>query len=271
MHPKTTLTVAMIVKNEAHQLEACLESVKDWVDEIVIMDCGSDDGTREIALQFTPRYYSSPHWKGFGLQRRLAQEYVTSDYVFWLDADERVPPTLRRSIANVLSAPPGNTVYAVSRLSWAFGAFIRHGGWYPDHVVRLYPAAVTRYDKALVHEKVEIKKGQVVTLLDGDLHHYTYHTISQFLEKSIHYTSAWAEQKKKCGKKAGLGKGLRHGLARFIRMYVLKAGFMDGRQGLLLAVLAFYSTFLKYAQLWVSTATPPPAKATGRSESSPRA
>ncbi|MCG7496817.1 glycosyltransferase family 2 protein [Vibrio sp. Of7-15] len=255
--PKPTLAVALIVKNEAKNLKACLETVKDWVDEIVILDSGSHDETEQVARQYTNKFFVNEEWPGFGPQRRLAQSYVESDFVLWLDADERVTPELKQSIENTLLAPQENTAYTISRLSWVFGRYIRHCGWYPDRVVRLYPTKLTQYDDALVHEKVELSKEIAVKPLQGDAIHYTYNDLHHYLVKSAGYAKAWAEQREKRGKKSSISQGIVHALACFIKMYIIKAGFLDGKQGFLLSLLSAHSTFVKYADLWIKTSTEP--------------
>nr|WP_182288584.1 glycosyltransferase family 2 protein [Vibrio spartinae] len=253
-----TLAVALIVKNEAKHLEACLKTVQDWVDEIVILDSGSTDETAQVARQFTDKFFSNTDWPGFGPQRRLAQSYVESDYVLWLDADERITPELRRSIQDAVKTNQPNTIYQISRLSWVFGRFIRHCGWYPDKVLRLYPTRLTQYNDALVHEKVEVTSSMHVKTLSGDAIHYTYDNMHHYLVKSAGYAKAWAEQRQQRGKKSSLSQGLMHALGCFVKMYVIKAGFLDGKQGLLLSLLSAHSTFVKYADLWIRTNTVPP-------------
>lgn len=245
-----TLSVAMIVKNESQDLAQCLETVKDWVDEIVILDSGSSDNTKEIALSYGAKFYENTDWQGFGKQRRLAQQYVTGDYVLWLDADERVTQELRQAIQQAVSSDKKNAVYQIGRLSEVFGRQIRHSGWYPDYVVRLYRTEFAQYGDELVHEKVHYPKEAKVVKLKGDLLHFTYKDIHHYLVKSASYAKAWAEQKARAGKKATLFQGVTHGIGCFIKMYLLKAGFLDGKQGFLLAVLSAHSVFVKYADLW---------------------
>lgn len=253
-----TLAVALIVRNEAKHLKACLETVHDWVDEIVILDSGSTDNTEEIARQFTDKFYTNHEWPGFGPQRRLAQSYVVSDYVLWLDADERITPELKASIQQAVQQNKPDTVYQISRLSWVFGRFIRHCGWYPDRVLRLYPTKLTQYNDALVHEKVEVTSAMKVADLSGDAIHYTYDDIHHYLVKSAGYAKAWAEQREKRGKKSSISQGLLHAVGCFMKMYIIKAGFLDGKQGFLLSFLSAHSTFVKYADLWVRTNTSSP-------------
>ncbi len=248
-----TLSVAMIVKNEAQDLAQCLDSVKDWVDEIVILDSGSTDETEQIARRYGAKFYQHTDWQGFGKQRQLAQQYVTSDYVLWLDADERVSDELRRSIQQAVQQNQPNAVYQLPRLSEVFGRQIRHSGWYPDYVVRLYRTQFAKYGDELVHEKVHYPATAEVKKLNGDLYHYTYKDIHHYLVKSASYAKAWATQREAQGKTASLFDGVTHALGCFVKMYLLKAGFLDGKQGFLLAVLSAHSTFVKYADLWVRT------------------
>lgn len=255
---KPTLAVALIVKNEAKNLDACLKTVADWVDEIVILDSGSTDKTEQVARKYTEKFHVNKDWPGFGPQRRLAQEYVESDFVLWLDADERITDELKVSIQQAVEKNEPKTLYSICRLSWVFGRYIRHCGWYPDRVVRLYPTKLTQYDDSLVHEKVEISADMNVKELSGDAIHYTYNDLHHYLVKSAGYAQAWAEQREKRGKKSSILEGMLHAIACFLKMYVFKAGFLDGKQGFLLSVLSAHSTLVKYADLWIKTSTEKP-------------
>ncbi len=250
-----TLAVALIVKNEAQELPFCLNSVKDWVDEMIVLDSGSTDGTQAIAQSYGAKIYSNTHWPGFGKQRQLAQTYIKSDYVLWLDADERVTPELKAQIQAAVASDESHTLYQINRLSEVFGKKIHHSGWYPDYVTRLYRTKDTQYDDSLVHESVVVPAGFKLKKLDGHLLHYTYKTLHQYLNKSASYAQAWAEQRAAKGKKASLWDACSHAFARFFRMYILKRGFMDGKHGFLLAVLSAHSVFVKYAELWIKTST----------------
>lgn len=256
-----SITVALIVKNEAKNLAACLDTISNWVDEIVILDSGSTDNTKEIAAKYKAKFYSNNNWPGFGAQRQLAQSYVTTDFVLWLDADERITPILKTSIENVLTKPNiEDKLYSISRLSWVFGRYIKHCGWYPDKVVRLYPTKLTNYNDSLVHEKVIVPAHCSIENLQGDAIHYTYNDLNHYLVKSAGYAKAWAEQRALQGKTSSLLKGYLHAVGCFIKMYIIKAGFLDGKQGLLLSTLSAHSTFVKYADLWIKTQTEPPKK-----------
>ncbi|MGR6980662.1 glycosyltransferase family 2 protein [Testudinibacter sp. P27/CKL/0425] len=252
---KPTLAVALIVKNEAKHLAACLDTVKGWVDEIVILDSGSQDQTEAIARRYTDKFYQNLDWQGFGKQRQLAQQYVSSDYVLWLDADERITPELQAAIQQAVSAHQANTLYQIGRCSEVFGREICHSGWYPDWVTRLYRTSDTQYNDSLVHEKIIEPTGFQIEKLNGDLLHYTYENLHHYLTKSAFYAQAWAQQRQQAGKSASLLQGVSHAFSCFFKMYLLKAGFLDGKQGFLLAVLSAHSTFVKYADLWIRTNT----------------
>lgn len=245
------ISAVLIVKNEEANLPSCLEKLK-WADEIIVLDSGSSDNTRDTARRFTPHVYVEDNWQGYGVQRQRAQARASGDWIFMVDADEHVTPELAAEIQRVVKSNDQRNVYAVPRLSWCFGRFIRHSGWYPDYVVRLYPKAKAHYGNELVHEKLHYDAELWETRLRGDLLHYTYRDLEHYLVKSAQYASAWAEQRRLRGKRSSLTQGILHGLACFLKMYVIRFGFLDGKQGLLLALLSGHSTFAKYADLWVS-------------------
>lgn len=246
----TTVSVVLIVKNEAANLAACLDTVR-WADEIIVYDSGSSDDTVTIAHSYTDKVYIDNAWHGYGKQRQRAQGRASGDWIFMLDADERVSAELADSIRQAVAQDDRNSVYAVARLSWAFGRFIRHSGWYPDHVLRLYPRERAGYTDALVHERVDFPSTMHQRTLAGDLLHFTYRDLQHYLVKSAGYADAWASERYSRGARTNLAVAIGHGIACFIKMYLLRAGFRDGPQGLLLALLSAHSTFAKYADLWV--------------------
>lgn len=243
-----TLTLAMIVKNEAKHLAACLDSVADLVNEIIIVDSGSTDDTPTIAAQYGAKFYSHTDWQGFGKQRQIAQQYATGDYILWLDADERLTPELRQEIARVLRQDVGNIAYQINRLSYAFGEPMRYC-WYPDYVLRLYPRHLGQYGDAAVHESVALAHDVVVQKLSGDLLHYTYDDFGQYLNKMLSYSELWAQQHQH--KRVNLFAGCLKAIWAFIRFYIVKRGFLDGKVGLIIAVVSASYTFNKYASVWV--------------------
>lgn len=245
-----SLSVVLIVKDEAENLEKCLESAA-WADEIVVLDSGSSDETETIARRYTDKFFVASDWPGYGPQRQRAQSHATGDWILMLDADERITPELRAEIEKIVRDDYRDAVYAVPRLSWVFGRFIRHSGWYPDYVTRLYPRERASYGEERVHEKLHYSGELREEKLTGDLLHYTYRDLNHYLVKSAHYAEAWAQQRYEKGKKASLLQAFIHGVGCFVKMYLVRGGFLDGRQGLLLALLSAHSTFVKYADLWV--------------------
>lgn len=243
------ISVVLIVRNESRNIGACLETVR-WADEIVVLDSGSSDDTVALARRYTDKVHVDPDWQGYGIQRQRAQALATGDWVFMIDADERVTPELQAEIQAVIQKDERDTVYAVPRLSYCFGRYIRHSGWYPDYVVRLYPRDKAAYGSDLVHEKLHPVGGMQTARLTGDLLHYTYRDLEHYLVKSASYAKAWADDRHRKGKSASLPQGLLHGFACFMKMYVFRRGYLDGSQGFLLALLSAHSTFAKYADLW---------------------
>ncbi len=249
-----SLSAVLIVKNEEEGLAACLEKLR-WADEIIVLDSGSTDKTRDIARRFTSHVYVEDDWQGFGIQRQRAQARASGEWILMVDADEHVTDELQREIQQVVKENDQSIVYEVPRLPWCFGGFIRHSGWYPAYRVRLYPRQVAQFGKQRVHEDLEYSTEVEIKRLKGDLLHYTYRDLEHYLVKSAHYASEWAEQRAARGKTTTLLTGLLHGLGCFIKMYILRVGFLDGRQGFLLAILSAHSTFVKYADLWIRTKT----------------
>src|SRR5690606_29953814 len=139
------LSVVMITKNAADLLPDCLASVA-WADEIVLLDSGSEDATPDVARAAGVKVYTNTDWQGYGIQRQRAQSYATGDYVLMIDTDERITPELRQSIQNVLHAPAPGAVYSIARRNYFLGRFMRHSGWYPDRVTRLYARTDYQYN-----------------------------------------------------------------------------------------------------------------------------
>ncbi|CAI1113873.1 glycosyltransferase family 2 protein [Serratia ficaria] len=248
MSDRKRLSVVMIAKNEAGLLPDCLRSV-DWADEIVVLDSGSQDDSVAIAESMGAKVFSHTDWQGFGKQRQLAQNHASHDYILMIDADERVTPELRQSIERVLAAPDDEAVYSCARRNLFLGRFMRHSGWYPDRVNRLYANRRYRYNDDLVHESLNIGSAKVIPL-SGDLLHLTCRDFFAFQRKQLRYAEEWANQRHQAGKRCGYLSILTHALGAFCKTWLLRAGFLDGKQGLLLAVVNAQYTFNKYAALW---------------------
>lgn len=248
MSHRNSLSVVMIAKNEAELLTECLQSVA-WAGEIIVLDSGSSDGSVALAESLGAKVFTHTDWQGFGKQRQKAQSYATQDYVLMIDADERVTPELRHSIEQVLANADDNVVYSLGRRNLFLGRFMRHSGWYPDRVNRLYANQRYRYNDDLVHESLNTNGAKVVPL-SGDLLHLTCRDFFAFQRKQLHYAEQWAIQRHQAGKRCGYLSILTHTLGAFCKTWLLRAGFLDGKQGLLLAVVNAQYTFNKYAALW---------------------
>jgi len=247
MSVRQRLSVVMIAKNEAELLPDCLASVS-WADEIIVLDGGSSDDSIDIATQAGAQVYRSEEWQGYGIQRQRAQHYASGDMILMIDADERVTPELRAAIERVLVAPPSRTVYSLGRSNLFLGRFMRHSGWYPDRVMRLYPRAF-RYNDNLVHESLQSEDAPVVTL-PGDLHHLTCRNFIAFQRKQLAYAEAWATERHQRGKRCSLFSIYSHTIGAFVKTLLLRGGFLDGKQGWILAMVNAQYTFNKYSALW---------------------
>ncbi|WP_431224477.1 glycosyltransferase family 2 protein [Serratia sp. L9] len=248
MSSRKSLSVVMIAKNEAELLTECLQSVS-WADEIIMLDSGSTDGSVALAENLGAKVFTHTDWQGFGKQRQKAQSYATQDYVLMIDADERVTPELRQSIEQILTSADDNVVYSLGRSNLFLGRFMRHSGWYPDRVNRLYANSRYHYNDDLVHESLNTQGAKIVPL-KGDLLHLTCRDFFAFQRKQLHYAEQWATQRHQAGKRCGYLSILTHTLGAFCKTWLLRAGFLDGKQGLLLAVVNAQYTFNKYAALW---------------------
>lgn len=248
MSDRKSLSVVIIAKNEAGLLPDCLHSVA-WADEIIMLDSGSQDGSVAVAKSLGAKVFTHTDWQGFGKQRQLAQSYASHDYILMIDADERVTPELRQSIEQALAAPDENKVYSCARRNLFLGRFMRHSGWYPDRVNRLYANRRYRYNDNLVHESLNTDGAKVVPL-SGDLLHLTCRDFFAFQRKQLRYAEEWAIQRHQAGKRCSYLSILTHTLGAFCKTWLLRAGFLDGKQGLLLAVVNAQYTFNKYAALW---------------------
>jgi len=240
-----TLSVIIITKNEAKHILACLESVA-FADEFIVVDSGSTDNTVELAREFGAHVEVTSDWPGFGPQKNRALDLATGVWVLSIDADERVTPELAREIQTIVAAPQADA-YEIPRLSEFCGRFIRHSGWWPDHVLRLFKRGTARFTDAAVHERVE-PQGPVLQL-KGHFEHYPYPNLDALINKINRYSSDAAAMMYARGKRATIFSALGHGFWTFVRIYLIRRGFLDGRHGLVLAVTAAAGSFFRYAKL----------------------
>ena len=239
------LSVAIVTHNEEQNIGDCLDSIF-WSDDIIVVDDFSTDRTPEICKKYGVRFYQE-RWKGFAGQRNSAITKASNSWVLSMDADERIPIELAGEIAEKLAKNSDIVGYRIPYKNYFRGSWIRYGGWYPDYHLRLF-----RRDKGCFEER-EIHEAPVLNGPIGEvknpLIHLAYRDISHFARKMDSYSTLMARQYLKEGKRKGAWTGLTHGLFTFFSMFVLRRGFQNGTDGLILAYLYSTYTFLKYAKL----------------------
>jgi glycosyltransferase involved in cell wall biosynthesis len=240
------LSVVIIARDEESSIGDALESVK-WADEIVVVDSGSTDRTVEIARAQGAKVRVTSDWPGFGAQKNRALAEATREWVLSLDADERVTPELREEITAVVAANGPADAYQMARLSSYCGRFMRHGGWWPDRVTRLFRRGSARFSDDLVHERVVVNGA--TGRLKGHLLHRAYEDLEEVLRKTDSYSTAGARMRFAAGERGSVTRAVAHGLWAFLRTYVLRAGFLDGRHGFMLAVSNAETTYYRYVKL----------------------
>jgi len=236
------VSVTIISKNEARNIEECLDSV-GWASEIVVVDHFSEDGTAEIAQRFGAKVFQEP-WRGFARQKNLAIDKAIGPWILSLDADERVTPSLREEIKKKLSQENEYSGYYIARKNYFCGQWIRHGGWYPDYTLKLFQKSEGHFQDRAVHEKVVVNGN--VGYLEHPLEHFTYRSIPDFLSRLESY-SRLAAQELPAKKKWSISYSLcLRPLYTFLNMYLFRGGILDGSAGFFLAISYAYYTFLKY-------------------------
>ncbi len=239
------LSVIIITKNEASHIGRCLESVS-WADEIIVLDSGSQDDTVSLCRHYTDKVYETD-WPGFGIQKQRALDKAKGDWVLSIDADEVVTPELRAEIGKALRQERYNG-YEIPRLSSYCGRQMRHGGWWPDHVLRLFRRNDGHFTDSVVHERI-IVQGQVSRLITPLLHD-AFVNLDEVLHKVNSYSALGAALLYRRGVRSSLGKAILKALWTFIRTYWIQAAILDGRQGLMLSISNAEGTYYKYLKLW---------------------
>lgn len=238
------LSVVIVTLNEEERLRACLESVA-WADEIVVVDSESQDKTVQIAREMTDHVFVRP-WPGFAAQKNFAIAQASGEWILSLDADETVSPALRADIERVLRGQGRAAGYAVPRRNVFWGAWVRHGGLYPDWQMRLFQRGRGTFSARAVHESLAIDGP--VERLAGHLEHRSYRDVQDFLARANRYSSLAAEEWLASGRRVRTSDVLTRPLGRFLSMYVARGGFLDGWRGLLLAVLYAYYVAMRSAK-----------------------
>ncbi len=240
------LSLCVITRDEEQRLARCLASAA-FAADIVVLDSGSTDRTVAIAQAAGARTFVEP-FRGHVAQKARAVELAEHDWVLCLDADEELSPELAAAVRAVLAGEPGAAGFELARKTSYVGRFIEHCGWWPEWRLRLFDRRQGGWTGADPHDRVEVR-GRVGRL-DGALWHYAYRDVAHHLEKVNRYTTTMAQGLAQRGVAFRWRDLLVRPPARFLRMFVVRRGFLDGARGFLLATIGAFYVFLKYAKLW---------------------
>lgn len=241
------LSVIIITFNEARNIERAIVSVKNLADEIIVVDSFSTDETQSICLKHKVKFIQNK-WEGYSQQKNFANSLATNNYIFSLDADEAVDEILEKEILKIKDAGLKD-IYEINRLVNYCGKWIKHSTWYPDKKIRIFPKASTSWIGELVHEELEYKVESNTVSLTGHLEHYTYYNYKEHRERADKYSELTAKKMHLNGKKANVLKPYLSAFARFISMYIIHLGFLDGFNGFKIAQISALSNIFKYKRL----------------------
>jgi (heptosyl)LPS beta-1,4-glucosyltransferase len=242
------LSIVVITKNEERNIDACLRSVQ-WADEIIVVDACSDDRTADIVRRYTEHLFVR-EWPGFGPQKNFAMDQASSEWILIVDADERVTVDLRDEILRTIggAVPDDVAAFEIPRRNFFYGRWLRGGGVYPDRQIRLLRRGAGRYDDTLVHERLNLK-GRI-SALTQPLDHYSIPTVGHHFRKIARYTTLAAREKLKAEIRISPAQVALHHVGTFLKVYVVRKGYIDGTPGLIAALFAAMYTFVKYAKAW---------------------
>jgi glycosyltransferase involved in cell wall biosynthesis len=247
------LSVTLITLNEAENLARALRSV-EFANEVIVVDSGSTDETVEIARELGATVFENA-WPGYGQQKNFAHQKAQNEWVLSLDADEEVSPALADEIRTVLSTNPRENGFSIPRRTFHLGRWINHGGWYPNRLIRLSRREHSRWTEPQIHEALEVTGA--TGRLQSDIHHYSFKNLRQQIEVNLRYSHLGYQQLSERGRKRSLLRLIFKPISKFIETFILKRGFLDGVPGLIIAVGAAYSVFLKYSYFYDPTEAKP--------------
>jgi len=242
------LSIVIITKNEEENIERCLKSA-EWADEIVVLDSGSTDRTPQICRQYDCRFIEH-EWHGFGRTKKYAVEQTCNNWILSVDADEEISQDLKETILQIIKNPKYNG-YRINRRTFYLGKLINHCGWNRDYPLRLFNKQYGNFNTEIVHESVEIE-GEA-GLIEEKLWHYNYPTIDSHIKKINRYSAMSARKKYEQGENVTIIGSFLKGAAKFFKMYLFQAGFLDGKKGLILSINSAIGVYLKYIKLWKLT------------------
>ncbi|NMB81668.1 MAG: glycosyltransferase family 2 protein [Ignavibacteria bacterium] len=243
------LSSIIIAKDEELNIKRCLNSLMGVIDDIVIIiDSRTTDNTFKLVSEYPGINCEILEWKGFAETKNYALTKTKHDWVLWIDADEELTEDLKSELTLFKKSVPQFTAYSVARRAFFLGKWIKHSGWYPSKVVRLFNKSSANFNNKSVHEGLVING--TIGSLKNDLNHFTDPTIKHYFSKFNNYTSLAANELFSKGKKTSLSDFLIRPLFLFVKMYIFRLGFLDGLHGLILALFSSFYVFTKYAKLW---------------------
>ena len=243
------MSVVVVTRDEEERIRACLDSVA-WADELIVIDAESEDKTASIARELTDHVVVRA-WPGYAAQKNFGLALARGAWILSLDADETVSPTLREEIESVVAHDGPRDGYEVPRRNIFWGRWIRHGGLYPDWQLRLFRRGRGRFVERAVHESVRVEGD--VGRLAGHLEHRSYRDVADFLARADRYATLAADDWLAQGRRVHAWDFVVRPLGRFLGMYVVGGGFLDGSRGFLLAVLYAYYVLIRSVKVWERT------------------
>lgn len=245
----TRISACIISFNEEKKIEACLQSLQGVADEIIVVDSLSEDSTVKISKNYTDKVFKQL-FLGYAEQKRFAVSKASNTWILSLDCDERISPELKTSILEIkqsLDTSEACDAYAMARRTFYVYRWLNYC-WYPDKKIRLFHKQKANWVGENVHESVEVSSNNI-GILDGDLHHYSFDSISDHIATLDKFSELGATDILARGKKVGLGTPISHAIWTFIKLYIIKRGFLDGYAGFVVSVLSFMHVFVKYSKV----------------------
>ncbi|MDL2227720.1 glycosyltransferase family 2 protein [Bacteroidales bacterium OttesenSCG-928-K03] len=241
------ISAVIITKNEERNIERCIKSLLDVVDEIVVVDSFSTDNTKNICLQYDVKF-ECKEWAGYAEQKNYANSIASNDMILSIDADEELSEELKESILEIKSSNIDNVVFKFKRLNNYCGKWIKHGAWYPDTKIRIFNRKTTYWKDTKVHEILNYGNTKVI-MLKGDLLHYPFLTIEEHIATANKYSTLRAQYNFECGKRKTYCSFLLSAISKFIMDFILKGGFLDGYYGFTIYKITVWEKYLQYAKL----------------------
>lgn len=241
------LSAVIITLNEERNIGRCINALLDVADEIIVLDAFSTDKTVAICLELGAKV-EQREWKGYSDAKNYVNDLTSFDYIFSVDADEVVDAELKNNIL-VEKEKGFNGTYNVNRLTNYLGTWIKHSGWYPDIKTRIFPKHGSKWQGEFVHETLKLSDRNGTKLLSGHLEHFSYYSLADHRERADKYSILTARKQFSAGKRATIVKPYLSAIGRFLSMFLLKLGFLDGKKGFYIAKISASSNVVKYKEL----------------------